>query len=198
MIRDTMPILPRSFDPKSNTVDVVWSTGARIRRAAGAREFIEELDLSGARLDRLNAGAPFLRVHRADSIASILGVVVAGSARIEGARGLATIKLSSAKADAGAVLKIATGIVRSVSVGYQVHRVERAGEAGGVPILRVLDWEPFEVSAVPIPADAGAHVRLYGMAGIAQDDQPHGAAALARARMARRARMALAASRSAA
>lgn len=192
MILDTLPILPRSHDPASNTVDVIWTTGARVRRYAGEAQFLEELDLGGARLDRLNAGAPFLRVHRADRLDAVLGVVVPGSARIEGGRGLATIRLSSAAEDAGDVLKVTTGIVRHVSVGYAIHKAERAGEAGGVPILRVVDWEPMEISAVPIPADPGAHVRMMAMAGQGQDDHRHGAAALARARMAQRARHALA------
>ncbi|MNE96421.1 hypothetical protein D3C80_1946230 [compost metagenome] len=30
---------------------------------------------------------------------------------------------------------------------------------GKVPLHRVIDWEPWEISAVPIPFDAGAQIR---------------------------------------
>jgi hypothetical protein len=190
LARDLMPIKPASWNERERTIDVVWTTGAAVRRYDGDREFLEVLDLAGARLGRLNGGAPFLKVHRADRLDAVLGVVVAGSARIVNGQGIATIKLSSAKADAGDVLKIASGIIRHVSVGYAIHKAVRAGEAGGVPVIRVVDWEPMEISAVPIPADAGAHIRLMQMAGNAQDMPCQGAAALALARMAQRARLA--------
>ncbi len=43
LIRDTLPILPRSHDAKGNTVDVVWSTGAAVRRDNGQGGFIKLL-----------------------------------------------------------------------------------------------------------------------------------------------------------
>jgi hypothetical protein len=41
------------------------------------------------RLDRLNAGAPLLKVHDASVLDSIIGSVVPGSARVENGRGIA-------------------------------------------------------------------------------------------------------------
>ncbi len=187
LVRDLLSLIPASWNATTRTIDVVWSTGAAVRRYDGDREFLEVLDLAGARLGRLNGGAPFLKVHHADRLDAVLGVVVAGSARIVNGQGVATIKLSSAKADAGDVLKIADGVIRSVSVGYAVHKVERAGEAGGVPVIRVVDWEPMEISAVPIPADAGAHFRLMQMAGNGQDVARHAPSCAAMTRMRMRA-----------
>lgn len=179
--RDLMPVVPASWNEARRTIDVVWSTGAAVRRDDGNDGFLEELDLAGARLGRLNSGAPFLKVHRAETIADVLGSVVSGTARIEGGQGLAIIKLSGAASDASDVIKIVEGSIRFVSVGYRVHSAQRAGERRP-PFVRVTDWEPMEISAVPIPADAGAHVRMMEIAAKAQDDCRHGAAALARVR----------------
>jgi phage head maturation protease len=191
--RDLLPLIPASWNATTRTIDVVWSTGAAVRRDDGQGRFIEELDLAGARLGRLNSGAPFLKVHRAETIADVLGSVVSGTARIERGQGLATIRLSAAASDQSDVIKITEGSVRFVSVGYRVHAARRAGERGGLPVVRVTDWEPMEISAVPIPADAGAHVRMLAMAENGQSDLCYGLAAQARARMSQRARIALAA-----
>ncbi len=45
------------------------------------------------------------------------------------------------------------GIRRLVSVGYRIHKTETENKPGGVEIVRVTDWEPFEISIVSIPAD---------------------------------------------
>lgn len=158
-----------SFDEAKNTIEVVWTTGATVRRRSWSEgPYDEELVVTpdAVRLDRLNAGAPFLNTHSDWSLSDVIGSVVPGSARIEGGKGpeggkgLAAIQLSSAPGDADNVAKIRDCVVRHVSVGYVVHRVEKIeGEEGAVPIWRVVDWEPMEISAVPIPADAGAMIR---------------------------------------
>jgi phage head maturation protease len=51
-------------------------------------------------------------------------------------------------------------IIRSVSVGYKVYKVqEETPRDGGIPTRTAIDWEPYEVSMVPMPADVGARVR---------------------------------------
>jgi phage head maturation protease len=110
------------------------------------------------RLGRLNAGAPFLNTHNDWDLSNVIGSVVPGSAKVANGIGTATIQLSSAPGDADNVKKIATGIIRNVSVGYVYHRVEKI-ETDNVPLWRVTDWEPLEISAVPVPADPGSQIR---------------------------------------
>lgn len=159
---------PSSFNRETRTVDVVWTTGAQVRRYSWARdeEFDEELvvEQSALRLGRLNSGAPFLNSHRSYGLESILGVVVEGSVRVNGGRGYATIRFSERPQVEGIIRDIEGGIIRNVSVGYRVHRFERVAAAdrkdgGARALMRAVDWEPLEISAVAVGADAAAQVR---------------------------------------
>ncbi|OBS51629.1 hypothetical protein A8B73_15575 [Methylosinus sp. 3S-1] len=151
----------QSFDKSTNTIEVIWTTGATVTKRGRDGYYDEELIVSAnaVRLARLNAGASFLDTHRDGSVSSIIGSVIPGSARIADGRGLAKIALSPAPSDADTVLKIKEGVIRNISVGYAIHRVEIVERDGAMPIYSVVDWEPFELSAVAVPADPGAQVR---------------------------------------
>lgn len=101
--------------------------GARVRRATFFGEpYDEELSLDPAhvRLERQNAGAPFLKVHELDTLDAVIGSVVLGSARIENGRGIALVRISE-RADVEPIWRdILAGHIRAVSIGYQVHRFE--------------------------------------------------------------------------
>ncbi|SDL36984.1 prohead protease/major capsid protein fusion protein [Paracoccus chinensis] len=151
---------------EERTIDVVWTTGATVQRARwdgwdDRVEYDEELIVSGnaVRLDRLNAGGPFLDSHDGYSLRSVLGSVVPGSVRIVGGQGHATVRLTDAEDVASQVRKILDKSIRFVSVGYRVHRYDIEKRDGQREIWRAVDWEPYEISAVPMPADAGAVIR---------------------------------------
>jgi hypothetical protein len=151
-----------SFNEADNTIDVVWAAGAVVRRSSWRDgPYDEELVMTPAavRLERLNAGAPFLNTHADWSLEDVIGSVVPGSARIQNGQGVAKVKLSMAPGDADNVAKIRDGIIRNISVGYISHRIEKIEAEGEIPLWRVVDWEPLEISAVPVPADPGAQVR---------------------------------------
>ncbi len=158
-------VRPQSLDTKNRTVEVVFSTGARVMRRPfslweESEPYWEELSLDPAhiRLDRLNNGAPFLRVHDDWSLDSVLGVIE--SASTDGNIGTALVRFSE-RDDVEPVFKdIQSGILRHISVGYKVYRFEEMPKTeDGVRVLRAVDWEPLELSAVPIGADDGAVVR---------------------------------------
>lgn len=173
---------PTSFNENDNTIEVVWTTGAAVRRRDYRTDAIYDellsLDPSHVRLDRLNVGAPLLDTHDDSALSRVIGSVVPGSARIATGQGIARIKLSNAAADADIVSKIKDGIIRNISVGYTIHKWSvRPGSDGADEIRTAVDWEPLEISAVPVPADAGAQFRNQN-----RDDSPDAA----RARMQQR------------
>ncbi len=161
-LRRMAELAPNSADTDARTVEVIWSAGARVRRSTLFGEpYDEELSLDPAhvRLDRLNAGAPFLKVHEVDTLDAVIGSVVPGSARIENGRGVAQVRISE-RADVEPIWRdIQAGHIRAVSIGYQVHRFDVSKPEASRELWRAVDWTPFEVSAVPVGADPAAGFR---------------------------------------
>jgi hypothetical protein len=163
-LRRMAELAPNSADTDARTVEVIWSAGARVRRSTLFGEPYEEelsLDPAHVRLDRLNAGAPFLKVHEIDTLDAVIGSVVPGSARIENGRGIAQVRISE-RADVEPIWRdIQAGHIRAVSIGYQVHRFEVSKPEAARELWRAVDWTPFEVSAVPVGADPAAGFKAY-------------------------------------
>lgn len=153
---------PSTVDKEKRTAELVWSTGARVLRSSfWDGPYFEELSMEqGAiRMERLNNGAPLLNSHNARDLNSQIGVVE--RAWIENGQGKALVRFAKDDEEADKIWrKVQDGIVRNVSVGYVTHRFEQVeGGDETTPVFRAVDWEPMELSLVPIPADAGAGVR---------------------------------------
>lgn len=172
--RRAVEIRSASYEEASNSVDVVWTTGATVRRYSWRDDVhydeVLVVDASAIRLDRLNGGAPFLDTHDDYQLSSVIGSVVPGSAKIVGGKGLARVALSVAPEHAGIVANIKAGVIRNISVGYKIHRIEKVETAGNdVAVWRIVDWEPLEISAVAVPADAGSTIRGHGSNALASE-----------------------------
>jgi hypothetical protein len=155
-----------SFNAEKRTVDVVWSTGARGPRYDwDIGRYYEELsmDAEHVSLDRLNGGASVLNSHQSRDLSAVIGAVVPGSAVVDGKEGRATVLFSEREDVAGFVKDVEAGVIRHISVGYNVKRyelVDKVQEGDDlIPVYRAVDWEPAEISFVPIPFDAGAQAR---------------------------------------
>lgn len=150
-----------SIDVEARTVDLVWSTGAEVLRQDWwtGKRYKESLSLDPAhvRMDRLNSGAPVLDTHDTYSLAAVIGVVQ--SATVDGTEGRATVRFARTPEVDPIWAKVEQGIVRNVSVGYRVHTYEKIESDDGPDTWRATDWEPMELSFVPVGADAGAGVR---------------------------------------
>lgn len=113
----------------------------------------DEVDLS-----RLNAGAPLLANHdrySSGETSPLASIGVVERAWLDGQIGRAEVRLSRRPEVAGLVQDIADGIVRNVSVGYQINeRTLLKQNAEGPDEYRVTRWTPMEISLVDIPADA--------------------------------------------
>jgi len=155
-------LLPATIDEQDRSIEVVWSTGARVRRQPLFGEpFDEELsmDPGSVRLDRLNAGGPLLKVHDTRTLDAVIGSVVPGSARIDQGRGVARVRFSEREDVSVIWADVQAGHLRAVSIGYQVHRFEVSRPANAPEVWRAVDWTPFEISAVPVGADPAAGFR---------------------------------------
>ncbi|MFW6299488.1 MAG: prohead protease/major capsid protein fusion protein [Oceanicaulis sp.] len=149
-----------TVNEEARTVDMVWTTGAGVKRnMPGIGWCMEELEVSeGAiRMDRLNSGAPVLNTHMDWSLSDQIGRVE--RAWIENGAGYATVRFSK-RDDVEPIWRdVVDGIITKVSVGYRVHSYEVIEEDGALPRVVARDWEPLEVSAVPIGADDKAGFR---------------------------------------
>lgn len=148
-------LTPSTVNPEARTLRVTASTGAPVQRRDLEGPFLEALSLDPAhvRLDRLK-GAPVLDSHRQDALSDVLGTVT--DAGIDGGGLWAEIKVSARRGDV--MTDIQDGIIRAVSIGYRVHQWKEQRSQNSRTKTGV-DWEPLEVSFVPLPADAGATVR---------------------------------------
>jgi phage head maturation protease len=155
---------PETFDAERNTVRVIFSTGADVRRRDAAGEYIERLSLAPEAVD-LSAfrGAPVLNNHdHYAGVEAILGVVE--DATVDGSRGEAVVRFGSRPEVQGVVADVRAGVIRNVSVGYTVEAWREMRENGAR--LKIAErWTPRELSFVPLGADPGARVRNYQLGG---------------------------------
>ena len=150
---------PATLNDAERTVELVWSTGASVRRVDywSGRAYYEELSLDPAavNLTRLNSGAPLLDTHSSNGVEKVIGVVE--RAWLEGNEGRAVVRFSARDEVAPILADVKDGILRNVSVGYSVETYQI--EEGDVPVYRATAWTPMELSLVPVGADAGAGTR---------------------------------------
>jgi len=151
-------LAPASADRDARTVEVIWSTGAPVRRRDMAGQYIECLSLAPEAVDlsRLQ-GASVLDAHRQSAVRDVLGSVQ--SASVDGQRGTALIRFSARPEVEPLWQDVLSGILRHVSVGYSVEEWAETTE-NGARVLTASRWTPHEISLVPTPADPGARIRM--------------------------------------
>jgi phage head maturation protease len=158
-------IMPKTLNDEMRTVDVVWTTGAPVLRGYFSQYWEKlSLDPKSVRLKRLNNGAPLLNAHDGSDACCVIGTVEPGTAVLEGKRGIATVRFAKAEDSpiADQIYRLVKdGIVQNISVGYQIYEMTKVSEGGAdkIPIFEATDWEPYELSPVPMGADDGAGFR---------------------------------------
>jgi len=143
---------PETVDRENMTVEVVFTTGeAGIRQSWWSDPFEESLEVSekAIRADRLNKGLSVLDSHnRYSGINAVLGVTE--DWRIEKGQLIGTCRFS--RNQQGVFDDVADGILRHVSLGYRIHeyQVSKATKDGQIEKRKAVDWEPLELSIVPV------------------------------------------------
>jgi HK97 family phage major capsid protein len=155
--------LDRAVDIEQRTVKLAFSSEQPYERWWG----VEILDHSpgSVRLNRLRSGAPLLIDHE-NSIRSQVGVIESveiGADRV----GRAVVRFGRDDESEKIFQKVQDGIVRNVSVGYQIHKAVLETVVGDRETYRVTDWEPLEISLVAVPADT-----TIGVGRSANEDSP--------------------------
>lgn len=161
-------LVPATFNEADNTIDVVWTTGARVRRYDWYSDtaYEEELTVTPEAVDMSRFDAGTVQVidghNTGGGVNAILGIAIRGA--IVSGQGTATIRLSTRPEMAGIVADIRAGVIRAISFGYNVTRYEitRAidrTDGVNMPLYRAAAWQPYEISFVTVPADADASTR---------------------------------------
>jgi hypothetical protein len=145
-------------DRDDRTATLTWYTGASVRRydARGPFDMRFSMEPGAIRMGRLASGAaPLLNSHRDFTVDDVIGVIA--RAWVENGQGKATVRFSK-RADVDPVWQdVQDGILRNASMGVAIHAVEDVTPQGAaMRQVLVTDWEPEEVSLVPIGADPGA------------------------------------------
>ena len=106
---------------------------------------------NSVRLDWLNSGnAPFLADHDPSIVIGVVEKAWIGSDN----RGMCQVRFGKGEQAESYFQDYLDGIRKNISVGYRIYKIEEQEvEEGELEVYRVVDWEPYEVSLVSIPAD---------------------------------------------
>lgn len=115
----------------------------------------EELEHSPEAVDlsRLNDGANVLFNHNRDDY---IGIVQ--KAWLESGKLYNQILFDTHDLAEKIYQSILSGIVRNVSIGYEINEVKLTGKQDDIDVYRVTKWTPLETSIVTVPADASVGV----------------------------------------
>lgn len=159
---------PATFREADNSLEVVWTTGAR-RRAYdwfNDQVYEEELAVTPEAVDMTRFEAGTVQVidsHNTYSgVSAILGIAREGW--IANGEGRARVAFSTDPAKQGAVGDIKAGIIRAMSFGYtvakyEVTRAQDRKDGGTVPLYRAVRWTPMELTFCAVGADPNAGSR---------------------------------------
>lgn len=152
---------------EERTATLTWYTGAAVRRydGRGAYEMRFSMEPGAIRMGRMSSGsAPLLNSHRDFTVDDVIGVIT--KAWVDSGVGKASVRFSK-RADVDPIWQdVEDGILRNASMGVAIHAVEEVTpEGAALRQVLVTDWEPEEVSLVPIGADPGAGFRFQRATG---------------------------------
>ncbi|HEY4088866.1 MAG TPA: prohead protease/major capsid protein fusion protein [Bryobacteraceae bacterium] len=145
------------------TANINWYTGTAVERydwRTGERyDLTLSMDPAHCDMSRLaSGGAPFLNNHSSYDLSDVIGVIQ--SAALNGGKGTAQVRFSKRPEVDPIRNDVNDGILRNVSVGASIRKLKnitpKDAPEGTKKSYLAIDWQPMEVSAVPIGADAGA------------------------------------------
>ena len=129
-------------DADTDTFELSFSSETPVARQYG--DEVLSHAAGAVDLSRLNDSAPLLFNHNPDQL---LGVVDSG--RVVRGKGRATVRWGTSPEAAEKRQDVAIGVLRNVSVGYQINEMDQ--DEDGNYVAR--NWTPVEISLVSVPSD---------------------------------------------
>lgn len=159
-MQGTVDIVPKSWNEEERTLEIDFATEKPVLRFSydGWEYYNEVLEISEKAIDfdALNRGVSILKDHR-NSVDSIVGITLNGW--IKGKTARAKIKLDDSDDPEATRFrdKVAKGIIRQISVGYEIDEYVRTKknekDASETAVYTATRWRPREISFVAVPAD---------------------------------------------
>jgi len=137
----------REINQESRTVELAFSSETPVERWFG--EEVLDHGPGAMRMARVEGGAALLVDHDWRDQVGVVEKVWVGDDR----RGRATVRFGKSARASEIFDDVIDGIRKHVSIGYRVHKVEIEKRKGAADLVRVTDWEPYEISLVAVPAD---------------------------------------------
>jgi len=152
-------VLTRSFtvatsaiDEESRTISLAFSSESPVERWFG-NEILDH-GTKSVRLGRLTDSGPLLVDHDSRDHVGVVEQISIDKDRV----GRAGVRFGKSDRANEIWQDVVDGIRTSVSVGYRIHKMHMESEEDGHETYRATDWEPYEISMVSVPADAGVGV----------------------------------------
>ncbi len=139
----------QEIDVEKRTVPITFSSEDKlVSRFFGEEQLVHTNE--AADLHRLNDGGALLKDHdRTLQIGVIEEAVIDTKEKV----GRALVRFSKGDLGDAVFQDVVDGIVRNVSVGFRIKKFEETQREGQPNLVRILEWEAFEISFVSIPAD---------------------------------------------
>lgn len=144
---------------EDRTAEVRFYSGATVKRfnwANGEHNLTFSMEPGHCRMGRMNSGhAPLLNAHADHKVSDVIGVCE--KAWLEDGQGRARVRFSE-RAEVDPIWQdVQNRILRNVSMGVVMHKLKETTEEGDkIKSFLAVDWEPLEISIVPIGADPKA------------------------------------------
>lgn len=142
-----------AVDENTRTVNVAFASDSPVDHWFG--ELTLEVTSKAMRSERLLNGAAVLLEHNRSQQ---IGVVE--NFTIKGGVARADIRFDTDPLSEQIWQSVKNGIRRNISVGFMLHEMHlvKEGTKDAAPLYGSIDWEPFEISIVSVPADTNAGV----------------------------------------
>jgi len=153
----------RDIEPESRTATFVAATENGVQTMAGT----EYLRMAGADFTRYKINPVVLDLHANRPYVTASNIVGRGDIWVEGKKLLVKIVFAATRRASEIWELVRTGFLRTVSIGFVPNRAamrvlgpgETDGEGDDIvsgPGVVINKWELFEITMVPVPADANA------------------------------------------